>query len=450
MERRVELMEMLEARERRASRQRALLEEFSGTLVCFTMNIAGPRKTGPLIRRGFAWGQELLLGSLGMAGLGLLHRQTLDAATGPEGMYVVDGAPEAVKGLTLEIEESCPIGRLFDLDVLGQGGEKLDRPHPRRCLICGGPARICARSRAHSVAELEARTQAMLNDAFLERDCAYAAELAVRSLLYEACTTPKPGLVDRLNSGSHRDMDIFTFQASAAALWPFFARCVRLGRQTGGLAPEQTLSRLRPVGKAAELDMLRATGGVNTHRGAIFSLGLVCGALGRLPREAWREPDRLLEQCAAMARGLTGELGTGTTAGQRLYRQSGITGIRGQAEAGFPAVKNGGLPKLTAGVALGMTLEEAGRAALLAILSQTQDTNLIARSDVKTAQALREAVAALLAREPWPDAACLLELDRQFREKNLSPGGSADLLALSYLLYFLSQEAPAGERFKNY
>ena len=134
------------------------------------------------------------------------------------------------------------------------------------------------------MAQLQEKTQAVLAAAIREADSKTIARLACQALLYEVATTPKPGLVDRANSGSHRDMDFFTFQASAAALWPYFARCAEIGMDTHSLPPEETFSRLRTPGKLAEGDMLRATAGVNTHKGAIFSMGILCGALGRLER----------------------------------------------------------------------------------------------------------------------------------------------------------------------
>ena len=88
---------------------------------------------------------------------------------------------------------------------------------------------------------------------------------------------------------------------------------------------------------------------------------------------------------------------------------------------------------------MGHSMDRAGGAALLAILAHTDDTNLIARSDRETQQKTAESVAALLQRDPCPDEAALASLDRAFIEKNLSPGGSADLLALTLLIHFLSQ-----------
>ena len=331
----------------------------------------------------------------------------------------------------------CPNGRKVDRQELGLSG--------RKCLICGGMAQACARSRAHTVSELQKKTQEILCEALDTVDSTDAARLATQALLYEVATTPKPGLVDRENSGSHRDMDFFTFQASAAALFPYFSQCVKIGRET--VDAQETFRRLRLPGKLAEGEMRRATGGVNTHKGAIFSMGILCGALGRLEREQWGSPGAVLAECAAMTEGLVSKdyvnlmPETAKTAGQKLYLQYGITGVRGQAEAGFPAVLNVGLPKLEAALAAGKSINEAGCAALLAMLADTVDTNTIHRGGYERAKEAAEEIGALLEKEPFPTKETLERLDAEFIRDNLSPGGTADLLALVYMLHFLKEES---------
>ena len=448
MEKTVELRQVLEARERRAARQRELLAQYRRPLVWFTMNIAGPVKTSPLIRRGFEEGRALLEGQLARVKAPCLYQEHFHADTGSEAVFVADLDPLALKRLTVELEENCEFGRLFDMDVLAPSGEKLDRESlglgERRCLICGGPARACARSRAHTVEELRQKTEALLREALDRQDAQRAAELACRALLYEVGTTPKPGLVDRVNSGSHRDMDFFTFMDSTAALWPYFEECARIGRRTAALAPEETFAALRGPAKLAENAMLRATKGVNTHKGAIFTVGTLCGALGRLPREAWREPETVLSEAGAMAKGLVARELAGLTedaartTGEKLYLHHGITGARGQLEDGLPAVRDLGLPTLEKGLAQGKSLNDAGCAALLAMLAGAVDTNLIARGGLEAQREAAARAAELL--EPFPSREALEELDEWFIRRNLSPGGSADLLAVCYLLHFLRTE----------
>ncbi len=450
MEQQVSLPEMLDARERRATEQRRLLNTFHETLLCFTMNIAGPVKNSERIRAGFEIGKKRLKDRLRAAGIRWTLREEINEKTGNEIIYVLAQNPLSIKKITSEIEEESTLGRLFDMDVLGPDGEKADREQigfpGRRCLICGKPAKECARSRTHTVEELQKKTTQILDEAIREADAQEAARRAVSALLYEVCTTPKPGLVDRINSGSHRDMTIFTFMDSSAALYPYFQACTRIGRSTAALKPEETFAQLRRAGRQAEADMFAATKGVNTHKGAIFSMGILCAALGRLPRRSWRSPDVVLKECAAMTQGLVaGDFAgltpeTAVTTGQRLYLEYGITGVRGQMEAGLPAVLEVGLPVLKEGIARGLSINDAGAATLLALIAATTDTNLIARSDIDTQQQTVAELKELLAQTPYPGRKILEELDRRFIEKNLSPGGSADLLAICYVLYSLESE----------
>ena len=444
----VTLLEMLEARERRAARQQVLLQDYGKTMICFTMNIAGPVKNSSLIRRGYALGKRLLRQQLEVAGIPIAYSEEIQEKTGNEAIFLLDADPLAVKAITVEIEDQPAVGRLFDMDVLCPDGRKVDRQElglsGRKCLICGGMAQACARSRAHTVSELQKKTQEILCEALDAADSADAARLATQALLYEVATTPKPGLVDQENSGSHRDMDFFTFQASAAALFPYFSQCVKIGRET--VDAQETFRRLRLPGKLAEGEMRRATGGVNTHKGAIFSMGILCGALGRLERESWRNPETVLAECAAMTKGLVSKdyvnltPETAKTAGQKLYLQYGITGVRGQAEAGFPAVLNVGLPKLEAALAAGKSINEAGCAALLAMLANTVDTNMIHRGGYELAKETAEEISALLEKEPFPSKETIETLNEEFVQKNLSPGGTADLLTMVYMLHFLKEE----------
>lgn len=447
----VSLLEMLDARERRVHHQQELLAQYQKPLVCFTMNIAGPVKDSPLIRRGFARGQQLLRQQFLRAKLTPLHTDAACVPTGCEAFYVLDADPLAIKKFTTDIEDATPLGRLFDMDVLRPNGIKVDREElhleGRRCLICGGPAKACSSRRIHTVAELQAKTTAILTETLDAWDAATAAQQAVRALLYEVTTTPKPGLVDRRNSGSHTDMDSFTFMSSAASLYPYFEACAKAGRATMDRPAPETFAALRPLGCEAEGEMLDATHGINTHKGAIFSIGITCAALGRLDRSLWKDSARVLAEVSAMTKGLTTQDFAGVTAenavtaGQKLYVQYGITGVRGQVEAGLPAVLEHGLPALEQGLAQGYDINRAGCGALLAILAHSTDTNIIARSSRERQLALVDELNALLAQTPYPDEALLAALDDRFIAEHLSPGGSADLLALTYLLHFFRTDA---------
>jgi glycerate 2-kinase len=176
---------------------------------------------------------------------------------------------------------------------------------------------------------------------------------------------------------------------------------------------------------------------------AVFSVGIVCAALGRLDRSLWADASRVLAEVSAMTAGLTEKDFAGVTAenaatvGQKLYIQYGITGVRGQVEAGLPAVLNVGLPVLEEGLAKGYDFDRVG--------GGSTDTNIIARSSRERQLALTEELKALLAQTPYPDKEALAALDDRFIAENLSPGGSADLLALTWLLHFVTTEGNIDE-----
>ena len=441
----VSLQEILDAREVRVQKQQALLSQFHKPILCFTMNIPGPVKLDRDVIIGFFVGNWLLTDRLN--GCHILHKETCQKDTGWESYYVVDMPAEQLKQLAVETEDISPIGRLFDMDVIDPSGKKLSREDlnlpKRKCLLCDNDAVVCARSRAHGLEALQDRTRFLLYLAAKQWMAELIAAKAYFALIQEVSVTPKPGLVDRNNRGAHPDMGIKHFFASANALRDYFCRFAETGFLTRDQAPAETFRQIRAIGKEAEDAMFQATHGVNTHKGAIFSIGLLCAAAGRLCPSGW-QPENLLNECAAMTQGLCANDFSGITpenaktAGERIYAQYGITGVRGQAETGFPPVLNVGLPILRKGLQDGLSLNDAGCIVLLHLIAATDDTNLISRSDRQTQLSVKTQIANVLEKDPAPDLQTIEALDREFIQKNLSPGGSADLLAATYFLYFLT------------
>lgn len=165
----ISLEQMLEARERRVERQTALLRRFPGTLICFTLNIPGPRKTFPLADWAFEEGKKRIERQLSKNKIQLADRSSYTEPTGYEAYYCVERAQaDQVKALMCQLEDQDPLGRIFDIDVLREDGEKISRTDlslpGRQCLICGSPAPICARSRAHSVEELVTKISSIISE----------------------------------------------------------------------------------------------------------------------------------------------------------------------------------------------------------------------------------------------------------------------------------------------
>lgn len=395
---------MLLARDRRASRQAALLSRYGRPVISFTMNIAGPVKDSPLIRYAFRSG----LRQLEALPCAQLCREVIFEPTGPEALLVYETQDaRLLKAFCIRLESEGEAGRLFDLDVLDANGEKLSRETGRTCLVCGGPVSVCSRSRAHGLEAITARTGAIL-EAFAAETL---GEMAENALLAEVHFTPKPGLVDEANDGAHRDMDVPLFERSAHALRPCFEEFVRLGLQ--GASP----AALQQAGVRAEQAMFAATGGVNTHKGAIYSGALLLHAAGRLlSGEEKRSLCGLAAQTAAAIPAPTG------THGAAVRAQCG--GIRTEAVSGYP----------TAQAVLRQLRQSGPLDALLLSMSRLDDSTLWHRGGAEGAQLVRSRAADILAAPASEREARTRRLDAELIERNLSPGGSADLLAMAFFL----------------
>ena len=255
------------------------------------------------------------------------------------------------------------------------------------------------------------------------------ALLAEQSLRLEIETWPKPGLVSHVDNGSHTDMDADTFRRSAAAIRPYFAELAEAG------ARRAAMPALRKIGLRAERAMLAATGGVNTHRGAIFGLGLLCAAASA--RDAGHA-NAGLSLGAVVAQLWGRDILAGPrlpdSHGERAGRRYGASGARREAADGFPSVYEIGLPALREAGRLAPGDEEALRVqACFALIAAVEDTNLLHRGGLDGLRFAQHSARAFLERggvgqADWRAAAAAIH--RGFVARQLSPGGAADLLAM--------------------
>ncbi len=436
----VTIDQILLSREQRVLKQKSLLKQFGQPVICFTMNIAGPVKTSPLIVRAFQEGIHLLKEKL--TDENILAQDISTALTGCEALFSVNLAAKKLKQICMEIEEASPLGRLFDMDVIDTSEKKLEREKLRGCIVCGAPGRECAAGRLHPVNAIQDTTKKIMEDYFFEKDTEYFSALAVKCLLDEVYTTPKPGLVDLNNNGSHRDMDVKTFESSAKALKPYFAKCFTIGKETADMPQKKVFEVLKDAGIRAEQLMYAATGGINTHKGAIYSMGILIAAVGRLwsPENKKANIEDVCRECSKMVLPTIKEEleKTGnSTAGGRLYTKHGFTGIRGEAASGFSSVLDTGLPCYKRLIKKGLDLNHAGAITLLYLICRVKDTNLYHRGGIEGAEMAIDEVKKLLKDFPEPEISMIATLDDLFIKNNLSPGGCADLIAVTYFLYNL-------------
>lgn len=437
----VTLSQMLDARDERVKKQKNILNRFNHPLISFTMNIAGPIKTSPLIERSFFEGVRLLKESLPQDSI--VYQNIDIKPTGCEAMFSVKYEAQKVKDICSSIEEGVTIGRLFDMDVMNTDGSKLERKKPRSCFVCGAPGMACAAGRVHPIRQLQTVTREIMENYFFILDKKRCSYLATKSLLDEVYTTPKPGLVDCRNSGSHTDMNIHTFEKSAHALQSYFDECFSIGKNTANLSPSETFSFLRNAGILAEKIMYDATDGINTHKGIIYSLGILCASIGRLwlPEIPFRCASDICLESANIVNDAVQkdfkQIDT-TTAGGKAYLKYGLKGIRGEAASGFDSVLRIGLPCYKRLRDKNLSPNDAGAITLLYLISNVKDTNLYHRGGIEGAEYAVKATKKLLTDFPEPAKKQIEALDDAFIKRNLSPGGCADLLAITYFLYSLA------------
>jgi len=421
----VDLEQMLEARERRVSIQNKMLGGAGPgqCLVCLTLNIAGDVKRTPMTRMLFDRGVR----ELESAGFVIKDSYQLDEATGSEAFWLLDEEGSEVKPVLEDIEDAFPAARLYDFDVIMPGGGKLSRKEARRCLICDAPAAECARSRRHGLNQVRKATDDLLGS-FCASELARAAH---DSLIDELRTTPKPGLVDMENCGAHTDMDAAMFERSADALVPYFEDAALLGMSLAGIGP------LRERGLRAEREMFAVTGGVNTHKGLIYSMGLLLAGAGRCLIEGGSCIDRAasLANEDAEAR-LRDVLKAPLTHGGAVYKRYGAKGATGEAAAGFPDALYC-LSRLTHYRESGC--KEPGALALCDCMAVLEDTNLLHRGGSGGLAHVKSSAARISALPEDERIEALRRLDVELTGLGLSPGGSADMLALAYLLERLNQ-----------
>lgn len=432
----VALDDILAARDARAARQQAM-QAAGGVLLSLTLVAPGAVKRSPLLDAIFAAALAALRPLVDDA------RARIEAVddSGHHALYLLDGEARDWKTRMLALENRAPLSRLWDIDIIDRDGVAVSRRDlglpPRRCLLCDDDAKTCARERRHSIAELQADIARRYR---LHQQAQSIADTMRQALITEATLTPKAGLVDAAHNGGHHDMNLALFLRSADAIAPYLGDCAATGMTFAGHpASPALLAAIRPIGLAAEAAMRAATGGVNTHKGAIFAFGLTAAALGK----------RLAEQHAATladvqadVRALCAEIlaelrqGDCDSAGKRGYARHGISGARGEAASGFATVSAHALPLYQQELAADGNERRALLAALVALYAANDDSTTLARVGLDGLRAHQHWARTLLAdRATLADEARLSDAiaayARNCAAKRLSAGGSADLLALT-------------------
>ncbi|MDD4540945.1 MAG: triphosphoribosyl-dephospho-CoA synthase, partial [Eubacteriales bacterium] len=384
-----------------------------------------------------------LRGQLLGQGFDITQEEPCPDPAGDAYFFVLSAAtdPYQLKTFTILLEEEFLWARVLDLDLYLSENRQVSRSDinspERSCLICGEMAHVCSRSQRHPTTELQQLVRQYQCAGLLQLLPERMGAAATAAALSELLVAPKPGLVTGSDSGSHPDMDRFTYAESIAALRGYFEAAAACGLRkalyrnlpfeaASAEDPDenflQTVSELHRQGLRAERQMFAATGGVNTQKGFIYLSGIVLASAAALALDPFlfalkfgsENETRLIERWQQEIRRWTQALhsvqknnpGQKATAGETFNRLYGVEGVRGEAAAGLKNVFQLALPFYRGLRRRNMGQNEASVVTLLLLLSAVDDTTLIKRAGLQRAQEIREELAKFFNMMSRTDARC--------------------------------------------
>lgn len=423
------IYKIIKSRDLRAKRQKEFLALYKKPLISVTVNIPGIQKLSDDALYIF----KVMIDRLENCFKNRLNKLIcIKEDTGIEAIYCVDMNAQKIKTLTIELENSEILGRFIDFDVLDINGQILSRKDlnygPRKCFLCSNRAVVCAKGRIHEEEELLNYIKFCVK---LYKKMLTFSYLASKSLYLEVDLTPKPGLVDRHDSGSHKDMDRFTFYKSIQAIEKYFLTFL----SAGFLHENSTFRRLREIGKECEKSMYKATLGINTHKGIIFSFAIILGAIGVLLRKNYPLCEDTLKHnikqiCKNLVKNDLSNKNSYKSAGERYFSKTKNGGIRQEAQNGYCTIFDISLPFYRK-KRVNFSEDTALKMTLLKLISEIEDTTLYNRGGLNGLKFAKYHAKLNICKFSNTK---LLKLNQLFIKENLSPGGSADMLALTWFL----------------
>ncbi|MEF9992395.1 MAG: triphosphoribosyl-dephospho-CoA synthase CitG [Romboutsia sp.] len=351
-----------------------------------------------------------------------------------------------IKKLMIDIEEKHPLGRCVDIDVYTYKNEKtigISRSHlykaPRKCFICDLDAKICSRAQNHSIDEIKDYFNEVYKK-YLEvekkmNEVSYdISQLSMKAMISEVSTFPSFGLVSPISNGSHKDMDYYTFLDSTMAITPYLKQMAQIGYSYKDL--EYIFGAIRAIGVECEEKMFIATNNINTHKGMIFLMGVCISAVSKnlFEGNGFTNIQNIIKD---MMKDILSDfenisLKDKLTHGEKLYLEYGFTGIRGQVKDGISVVFDNIVPKFENS---NLSRNELYIQILINLMSIVDDSTVVYRQDIDTLRKVQNDAKELLKVKDKDRQYKLVEdLEKEYIQKNISPGGCADLLAVSIFM----------------
>lgn len=456
--------DLLEAREKRVALIETLLKRYNTPLLVMRINYPGLKKTNDLTLNLIKDVTPIICTLLGDK---ISSKRVLQGAEGPILYASVQQDAVSLKKIAIGLEEDHSLGRCLDIDVydpLGKSVSRQELGYPsRKCYLCEDNAHHCVRSRRHSEAEVIQYINDKYHNYKKETYSIDLASLAVQAMLYEVSCHPSPGLVSRESRGAHKDMDYFTFLDSAASLIKPLIQCVESGFSPK--SPEDIFQAIKRIGQLGEQQMFQKTSGVNTYKGMFFLLGICCAAGGKALYSGLnfsslqglikdmtkglveRELRSRYGEFRTAEESITTELSAGNqkgslslTHGEKLFLKHKVEGIRGEVEKGLPTVFDCSMPFYKQNQELSQNSRLVQT--LLAIMQHCEDSNILHRHSYKILREVQDRAKYIISIggvKTFQGLKAIEEMNEDFCERNISPGGSADLLGVTIFLYLLEE-----------
>lgn len=353
-----------------------------------------------------------------------------------------------IKKLMIDIEEKHPLGRCVDIDVYTFKDGKvigISRSHlykaPRKCFICDLDAKICSRAQSHSIEEIkeyfnEVYKKYIESQKKTEEVSYQTSQMSLKAMISEVSTFPSFGLVSPVSTGSHKDMDYYTFLNSSMAIVPHLKEMARVGYSYKN--PEDIFAAIRKIGIICEEDMFKATKNINTHKGMIFLMGICISAVAKNLYEG-KSFENIKEIIIEMVKDILDDFENlhkkeKLTHGEKLYLEHGFTGIRGQVKDGLSVIFDNIIPKYDNSTSSGNDLYIQ---ILISLMALVEDSTVVYRQDIETLKKVQKDAKLLLELgeiDKTKQEKMIIDLEKEYIEKNISPGGCADLLAISIFM----------------
>jgi holo-ACP synthase/triphosphoribosyl-dephospho-CoA synthase len=458
------LERVLEARERRAE-IRSEIAKLDIESISLSFNIPGYPKSDEIINLAFLGIVEELKSYLSACRINYVEKSAHTSLDEAGDFFILPllqnkYTNREIKSLLEDFEINHTLSRLLDVDLFDKHAKPVSSGKAKKCMICDKPAIVCMREGNHSFQDLQDFIHQQIHtyiDKDLENNITQSiTSYASRALMYEVSVAPKPGLVDRYSQGSHTDMDFYTFVSSSAALSFYWKDIAALAFKWDGKEKQKTLIALRMIGMKMERAMLNATEEINTQKGAIYIMGFTAFAMAYLlknkiqPKEMeirsvlkYLNTDIVANELSLQ---LTNKIDEEQTHGDKVFAEYGLElggGVRKEMEEGLPLIFDYSLPYLKSLGHIEATDQAWNtvlRDVLMLVMSVNDDTNILYRSDLHVLSKTKE-----LARFAF-QSKDIEKLDKmndlvEFCEKhNISPGGSADLLATTCFIYWIQRE----------